>query len=394
MAGESLILLPMAYQPGALLGHRPSAFDANKVIPIEVKQTRNSVALRRNKAGLWVQEQINVPRLHWDVGGVNPAWLFETSATNQLTQNTSFSGWTIVLQSLSDGAQSPISGVLSKRMLVTSAGSNYLLKSLTATGTRTVTASLMLKNVDYVGNEVVSINCSDGIVGGMTAYYKPSNDTVTFANAASWTNVSVKKTAEGQGFTRVEITGTVTSASGGWLEITGVNGRSIDITAAQVETGNVATSPIITAGSPVTRVVDLIPDIPLNIGNTFTIFIHLKSHTTYAGSASFMGFGATGAKGNFYFIDGNNLMYYSVGSGYLGLVGSTVNGVKMAVVSNGVGANNIKVHQNGNLVATGSNPDSSLDFLTQGFSSIAMAIQQIKIYPTAFDSIAANALTT
>jgi hypothetical protein len=201
--------------------------------------------------GLWQEAAINKPRRY------NDAYLNEPFARNQLTHNTTFTGWTQVLQSFSTGVQSPISGVLSKRLLVTGAGSNYLLQSLSATGTRTITASLMVKNVDYVGSEIISMNVSDGVVGGMTAYYRPSNDTITFAAALSWSNVAVKKTAESEGFTRIEITGTVTSAAAGWFEITGVNGRSIDITAPQIETGSVATSPIITQGAAKDRLADV-----------------------------------------------------------------------------------------------------------------------------------------
>jgi hypothetical protein len=301
----SLLVTPNGYEAGTIFSAKPTDGSG------DLSFSRASTALRRNSAGLWEEVANNVPRLHYPVGGGCPSWLFEGEATNQLPYNTTFTGWTQVLQSFSTGVQSPISGVLSKRLLVTGAGSNYLLKNLSATGTRTITASLMVKNVDYVGSEIIAMNVSDGVVGGMTAYYRPSNDTITFAAALSWSNVAVKKTAESEGFTRIQITGTVTSASGGWFEITGVNGRSIDITAPQVETGIVASSPIVTGAAAVTRITDQATTAGKSkLTNTnFTLAIKLKSGNNVSSGNPYLGID------DVFFTDGVYLLSSSGGDG-------------------------------------------------------------------------------
>jgi hypothetical protein len=407
MANESLILsgigsgLKGARCVGSMLGYKPTPQETNPnaVLPIEIPFTRGSVGMEYVN-GLWQEAAINKPRRY------NDAYLNEPLSQNQLTHNTTFTGWTQVLQSFSAGVQSPIKDVLSKRMLVTGVGSNYLLQSLNATvGTRTVTASLFVKNVDYVGNELLNLNVSDGVVGGMTAYYKPSDDTITFNHALSWTNVSVKKTAEGQGFTRIAITGTVTSAATGWFEITGTNGRSIDIIAPQFELGSVATSPIITAGAAVTRLADYFV---LNQGGSSaggTWFIHLKNNTvalsSSASSAPYVGSNfASGVAGwSFVLRQGGAaqrpaIWKYENGVG-TALYTTLTDEVKIAVTWNGVTAdvwvNEVKV------VAGTAFATSVLQYLASGNSGTIgrpFFIVEQRIYPSQITDLEAESLTT
>lgn len=80
----SLIITPNAYQEGSLLGYRPSLNDPNKVIPVEINCVRAAatpVAMRRNKAGVWVTCPANTPRLSWNVGGTQASWLAEPQRT-------------------------------------------------------------------------------------------------------------------------------------------------------------------------------------------------------------------------------------------------------------------------------------------------------------------------
>lgn len=341
----SLIVTPNAYKASKKYSLKPTDGSGDLTF------LRASTAMRRNKAGFWEEVAANVPRLHWNVGATEAMWLNEPTAINQLPYNTVFTGWTSALQSYSNGVQSPIKDVLSRRILVTGAGSNYLLKSLTTTGTRTVTASLFVKNVDYVGNELLTIIVSDGVNGPMIIRYKPSDDTITFSTFY-WTNVSVKKTAESQGFTRIEITGTVTSAAGGWFEIVGVNGRSIDIAAPQVVTGSAANSPIITGAAAVTRLADA----PVKTGMDLIIpqaegAFYLDFVLPNLASASVLAEIANASTQNLNFqVSGSTLFWCSNEGGFS--ISTPITANTRYKVMGLYKANNVKLFVNGVLVAS------------------------------------------
>lgn len=253
MTDESLIILPRAYQAGAILGHRPSAYDATKVIPIEIPFTRNSVAMRRNKAGLWEQVAANVPRLNWNVGGTEASWLNEPFATNIALGSQLLDLVTYWLSNpsgtIADQGISPLFA----------ASSNVHSWLFTASSQR----PFLYQNVALVNASVYTFSFNCESITGSLAY---DDCVVAFSSGTAISSVVIKNNGVVKSGTDIVTVGlieyTFTCNYSGSHEfrfgigVPDVRTGTLQASQPQLETGSVATSPIITAGSAVTRVAD------------------------------------------------------------------------------------------------------------------------------------------
>jgi len=120
----SFILTPNAYKTSKMYALKPTDGSGDLTF------ARNSIALRRNSSEVWESVAINVPRLHYPIGGGCPSWLFEPQATNLIPNCNTFTGECTKTTGITD---SPISGVTSVRITKTSAGVQYPVTTYSAT---------------------------------------------------------------------------------------------------------------------------------------------------------------------------------------------------------------------------------------------------------------------
>jgi hypothetical protein len=241
----SLLVTPNGYKASKIYSAKPTDGTGDLAF------SRASTAMRRNSAGLWEEVANNVPRLQYPVGGGCPSWLFEPQATNICTYNNDFTNaaWD---ESVSDGTctvsrtanYTTVEGFNATRLVINRGDVSKISSLVNYTGdTSTNTKSLWIKN-NNVGN--VDIMLADAVI------------TVT----DTWTRYTVTNTY------LYSIVGLRYGAA-----------LSCDISVAvyQFEAGSVATSPIITAGSAVTRLADVSEGNSKITGTDFTWFVDFKS---------------------------------------------------------------------------------------------------------------------
>jgi hypothetical protein len=213
--------------------------------------------MRRNSAGLWEEVANNVPRLQYPVGGGCPSWLFEPQATNiflssQVDDNINW--FSVNISKVFNSIQSPRSGFLATKLVEDTSNDVHIMLAINTGGSNaTHTISFYAKtngrNIGVVNNGGgTSLICNFDLTAGTgsglgfvsitdagngwwlcTCQYNPSISTY---------NIQLRL-----------LDGTTASYLGD-----GVSGAYIWNT--QYELGSVATSPIITAGSAVTRLAD------------------------------------------------------------------------------------------------------------------------------------------
>jgi len=247
----------------------PNAYKASKIYSIiptsgagDLSFTRASAGMRRNAISTWVNETNNIPRLNYPIGGGCPSWLFEPQSTNIVLRSTDFSlDWIAVSATIAPTAiASPIDSVNWSRFTINNAtGQDRISQNLTIAAGLTYTLSVYLKSDTFSGDVILR-----GDVSGNTANATINLSTGVITNSGA--NVISSRTyLEGNG-RRLELT--FTTVLNPSIDITtfntGVSGVSFLFTQFQLETGSVATSPIITAGSTVTRVGDYVPFTPIS----------------------------------------------------------------------------------------------------------------------------------
>ena len=261
MANESLILNPNSRQVGSMLGYKPvpQETNPNAVLPVEVSFTRNSVGMEKRSDGLWHQVPVNMPRRYWD--GTKYSWLFEPQATNINIGANGF-GWNGTGIVTGNFGLSPQGTTNAFRVQIGS-GQYERCPTFTMLASTTYTVSSFIKNNGTaVGQNVrFYVNNNSG-VNPLTVFANVdiNNLTATVGTVTGATNVSVSIRIESNGYLFVALTFTSNASTGSAVTELGFDsiGNTFDILAwgTQFETGSVATSPIITAGSAVTRVVD------------------------------------------------------------------------------------------------------------------------------------------
>jgi hypothetical protein len=255
----SLLVTPNGYEAGTIFSAKPTDGSG------DLSFSRASTALRRNSSGLWESVANNVPRLHYPVGGGCPSWLFEPQATNLVFYSTDFqdASWSSAggASKSATSEVSPIEGEDSTIVTTTTSFFSGLNKSITGSaGKYSIQIIAKKKDLDYIG-------IVDVAGGGVVGWFNLSNGTLgTISTGYSGTiepdyngsyRITLTRTGADQTPAFIQFMFTNTDASS-----SGAVGESY-IFYAGVELGSVATSPIITAGSAVTRVADNI-NMPLS----------------------------------------------------------------------------------------------------------------------------------
>jgi len=255
-SNASLLVTPNGYRAGRIFSAKPTNGSA------DLSFSRASTALRRNSAGLWESVANNVPRLNYPVGGGCPSWLFEPQATNVQPYSNEPDQWTNNLNITFNlnSASSPFSGLNADKIIADNTNSVHAARYASLITTSPAIMSIYAKASGY--NKIAIRQGSTGDF----AVFNASNGTLIYNSGAVSTNI----VAELNGWYRFSVVFTTTTPQlqvyilpdaytnedvGSYLW----SGNATDgvlIIGAQVETGSVATSPIITAGSAVTRVAD------------------------------------------------------------------------------------------------------------------------------------------
>jgi len=292
--------------------------------------SRASTAMRRNSAGLWEEVANNVPRLQYPVGGGCPSWLFEPQATNVLQQSENFgTTWGISGVTVNPNqTQSPFVGLLADELTYLSGG-DYVIQStslLNGVG-KTITASFYIKNKDFLTNETLRIGMYDGSLS-LAVIYKPFENTYVIDNSG-FSNAVVTQVNEVNGWTRISITGTTTWNNGYFFTSSfgGASPRSIYLSNVDLVESSAATSPIITAGSAVTRLADVTSKTGISslIGQTegnifFDIIIGESLNDGVVRGIGGISDGTSGNRIEFYRFD-NKLYYDNIAGGVLQFAG-------------------------------------------------------------------------
>lgn len=247
----SLILTPNAYKASKIYVAKPTDGSGDLTF------SRASTAMRRNAAGLWESVSNNIPRLHYPVGGGCPSWLMEPAATNIVFNSLGNAATYSLLggASVSDfSISTPFNGVTSAVKISTVASFfSGVSKSISRSSAINVTWCIVKKGtLDFMG-------MVDVAGGGVKAWFNIANGTLGTVSLG----YNARITSEGDGWYRCELTkDTADAASYFQIMFTNTNGSSSGAVGdsylcfEQNEIGSTATSPIITAGSTVTRLDD------------------------------------------------------------------------------------------------------------------------------------------
>jgi hypothetical protein len=243
----SLLVTPNGYKASKIYSAKPTDGTGDLAF------SRASTAMRRNSAGLWEEVANNVPRLQYPVGGGCPSWLFEPQATNILQQSNNISSlvWNRSEIPVMQGASGNIAGV-----------NDYSILEQVGFGYARIYQDIT--NAIYTYSIRIKFK-----IGGRS-WLKVDTNFVTYFNIELGTigNIGAGCTAsitdDGNGYYLCKVTETVArdriyigaTTANGVDGFTGDGRESFLISNIQVEAGSVATSPIITAGSAVTRLKD------------------------------------------------------------------------------------------------------------------------------------------
>jgi len=257
----SLILTPNAYKAAKKYSIKPTNGTGDFTV------ARASTAMRRNASGVWESVANNVPRLHYPVGGGCPSWLNEPTATQGIrnsgasgavagTPGTLPTNW---FESLG-GLGRQIVGVGTEqglpyfdlRLFGTASGgnaqiqfeaNNIIASSPSQIWTNSVFLRIMAQPnppISYVLRVREALNDGTFVADGQT----------TITPTTSFARHIQTRTNTGGTTQRIQPMLLINLSIGVAYDFT------IRISVPQMELGSIATSPIVTTGSALTRLAD------------------------------------------------------------------------------------------------------------------------------------------
>jgi hypothetical protein len=261
-----LILTPNGYKSGKLYALKP--YDGSGDFDV----VRNTKAWRRDSNGILVEENNNVPRLHYPVGGGCPSVLVEPQRTNLLLRSQDFDNAYWTKESFSEittnAAISPDGTMNADRYFVTNGLADFNRISKDFSGLTigdSLTFSIYVKpdGYDFFLVRLVFFLSSNVNVGVDLV-----NKSITFADSG----LSVDLFEEDNDWLRIEITGVLANDNPRFFfrgqptatinnninPFTGDGTSGVFIWQAQLEEGSTATSIIPTTSATVTRNEDVI----------------------------------------------------------------------------------------------------------------------------------------
>jgi hypothetical protein len=259
----SLVLTPNGYKAGKMYSAIPTDGSGDFTF------IRAGIAMRRNSVGLWEEVAANVPRLQYPVGGGCPSWLVEPQRTNSIRNNSAVGAVVGSPGTLPTNWTNFLSG-LTQTIVGTGTEKGLPYIDIRLNGVASSASALILFEASNIITASNAQIWTESIFSKVVAAPNPAN---------SYDLLMYERTSGGGYITEGSIPFVVTSAlqrfsftrtlSGGGtvafvqpiVRFNLTNGASYDFTiriaAPQMELGASATSPIITAGSALTRLGDL-----------------------------------------------------------------------------------------------------------------------------------------
>jgi len=257
----SLIVPAANYEAGTIFSLVPTDGSG------DLSFSRAGSKMRRNSAGLWETIGTNIPPLHYPVGGGCPSWLFEAEATNEALYSNQIDDayWGKLDIAITANAAIAPDGTTTAESAVLS-GTSTTPRTINrnagvSVANATITFSCFVK---YVDKQFIQLVFSSAF-SSEYANFDLQNGTVTSGTYAAATIEN-----NGNGWYRISVTTTginTTCIPFIWAIDAGNAARAADSTSngtqsyllwnIQIEIGSTATSPIITAGSSVTRLKDV-----------------------------------------------------------------------------------------------------------------------------------------
>jgi hypothetical protein len=399
----SLLVTPNGYKASKIYSAKPTDGTGDLAF------SRASTAMRRNSAGLWESVANNVPRLQYPVGGGCPSWLFEPQATNLIINSDNYSqaSWTKFDSTIASDATTSPMGILNADKIQEDAttsvhGTSFPTGLMNASNTYTFSSILKADERTwacvYLYDGAVSFlaffNLSTGAKGSVTS--GATSNIENYGNG--WYRCSITLTFAGSSSANG---GLITATSDGVISFAGVLNNGFFVWNSQLELGSVATSPIITAGSAVTRVQEASRTAGLSsiIGQTEgTLFVEFDSFKNVGSITQGILFAVTGANYIGIYKYGSDIVFEIVSGGAI-LLNRTIAYAdgKAAITYN---TNSFAAFFNGakvGLTATIGVPPtvSSIDFGSFSGGTPAQGnVKPAEIYKTALSDSEAIELTT
>jgi len=255
----SLIVTPNGYKASKIYALKPTNGSG------DLSFSRASTALRLNSAGLFESVALNVPRLQYPVGGGCPSWLFEPQATNLILKfdPTSAEGTSL---GVTYAPYSWNNGLLVNAVSYPSGVDALHYGATSGTGQKVISVFIIMDDLGVPNGGISNSNDFQFVLGNVP--------------------IAAPYTIEYQGnnIYRVSVSTNVliSSNNNGVYKAITQSSRTFKLSGLQIETGSTATSPIITAGSTVTRLVDSLSTIIMgnfgvNMAVGYTYLFKLKN---------------------------------------------------------------------------------------------------------------------
>jgi len=397
-----------AYQNASLIV-TPNAYKASKIYALkpddgsgDLSFSRAGSKMVRNSSGLWETIGTNIPPLHYPVGGGCPSWLFEAEATNEALYSNDVSNatWGKAGCTITYATSSYFKDLNEANVVCVS---NVIAKQIASTSIGSWVVSVVIKKTDA---DIVLVDIPNGSATGSTGKFWFTFSTETITQGTGITTLIEKNNGNyrfqcvinvtGSGTHVVYIYPTPTTAS----VVLDAN-KGMIINYLGFETGSVATSPIITAGSSVTRLRD-VPQIFTSINGltNFSVFFDITP-TLLNNTMLFGSYSSGGTNSHLYYTSANSFLKRKDGTELnIGAHGMTLGTrYKIGYVVSGT---TIKYFRNGALIFT-STIDGTLFDLASIWSSkdgggsilpIRGICKDSILYQTALSDSEAIALTT
>jgi hypothetical protein len=225
--------------------------------------TRASTKLRIGSNGLYGSVANNVPAFEFNTDGTYRGLLVEPGATNLLlrSQELDTASWGKTTSSVTGNAGVSPDGTTTADKLIPSNGSSGFTNQLVAIANATVyTFSVFAKQAEYRYIQLNGDSTSARIPA--SAYFDLQTGVISQTDSGTARIENV-----GNGWYRCSVTATSTStearpffrpSANGTSPVTGDGTSGVFLWQAQLETGSVATSPIVTTAGTASRVADVV----------------------------------------------------------------------------------------------------------------------------------------
>jgi hypothetical protein len=232
--------------------------------------TRASTKLRIGSNGLYGSVANNVPAFEFNTDGTYRGLLVEPGATNLLLRSQEFNTtWGKTDITVTDNSiVAPDGATTADTITEGTAGTAFLSQTVTVSAGATATASIYVKvgtTNDFIR---IAISQSGTFANNVVTWFRFSTGVLSgTTNSGTGTGATASVEALINGWYRISLTGAIpavtsyvlsvnsTSASG---STTRVNNSVYYLWQAQLETGSVATSPIVTTAGTASRVADVV----------------------------------------------------------------------------------------------------------------------------------------